>query len=179
MTFHIRDAGTLDLVPLHALNQSEIPHVGDVDRPRMAHLMKQARYLPIMENRQGTTGNAAREIAGFVICMDQEADYDSANYGWFKERYERFLYVDRIVVAAAFRRQGVAGNLYEACIAFGQSQGLPLLALEYNIEPPNLVSAAFHAACGFQEVGRRKDKASTKEVSMQIITIASRRPSNG
>lgn len=166
MPQHIRAAGASDLEPLHILNQSEIPHVGDVDAARMAHLASQARYLPVMEG--------AGELAGFVICMDHQADYDSPNYLWFKARYERFLYVDRIVVASAFRRKGVASKLYDAVIAFGRSQNLAVLALEYNIVPPNPVSAAFHAAYGFREAGRRQDEGSIKEVSMQTIEIPSR-----
>lgn len=166
MSLHIRTAQQDDLELLHALNQSEIPHVGDVDKDRMAHLMKEARYIPLMA---GTPDIG--DIAGFALCMDHDADYDSLNYRWFKARYERFLYVDRIVVASGFRRQGVAGKLYDAILAFGQSQDLALLALEYNIEPPNPVSAAFHAAYGFHEAGRRRDDKSIKEVSMQIIDI--------
>lgn len=165
MPLNIRDADPGDLAALHVLNQSEIPHVGDVDAARMAHLVDQARTLRVMED--------AGELAGFIICLDHQADYDSLNYLWFKARFERFLYVDRIVVASAFRRQGVASKLYDAVIAFGRSQYLPVLALEYNIEPPNPVSAAFHAAYGFREVGRRKDEFSTKEVSMQIIDMPS------
>ncbi len=34
------------------------------------------------------------------------ASYDSVNYRWFAERYERFLYVDRVVVAAAQHGRG-------------------------------------------------------------------------
>lgn len=157
-----------DLEALHALNQSEVPHVGDVSAVRMAHLLSEAHYIPVMK---GAGAENARTLAGFVICMDHEADYDSRNYLWFKARYERFVYIDRIVVASAFRRQGVASKLYDAVIAFGRSQNLPFLALEYNIEPPNPVSAAFHAAYGFHEAGRRRDEGSTKEVSMQTIDI--------
>lgn len=163
MSHQVRAADPSDLGALHALNQSEIPHVGDVDKTRMAHLVAEACYVPLIAE--------SPDVAGFVICMDHKADYDSLNYLWFKARYERFLYVDRIVVASTFRRQGIASRLYDAVLAFGQSQNLPLLVLEYNIEPPNPVSAAFHAAYGFQEVGRRRDEGSAKEVSMQTIEI--------
>lgn len=158
----IRTATHGDLEALLALNKSEVPHVGSIDAARMEHLFREAAYFPILES--------GGETAGFVICMDQDADYDSLNYLWFQERYGRFFYVDRIVVSANFRRQGIAGRLYDACIARAGAEGLEVLALEYNIEPPNPVSAAFHASRGFCEVGRREDSPA-KQVSMQIIDI--------
>lgn len=167
-TFTIRQATLADLPALLALNQTEVPHVGDIDSTRMDHLFAVAFAVCVCE--------ISGALAGFVICMDQDADYDSMNYLWFKERYARFAYVDRIVVSEKFRRRGIAGKLYEACLAARALRGLPLLALEYNIEPPNPVSAAFHAAQGFHEVGRRRNAESDtsgvhKEVSMQVIEI--------
>ena len=38
-------------------------------------------------------------IEAFLLAFDQDADYDSPNFLWFKSRYRRFVYVDRIAVA--------------------------------------------------------------------------------
>jgi len=38
--------------------------------------------------------------------------YDSPNYLWFRQRYPRFVYVDRVVVARAMRGRGYARLLY-------------------------------------------------------------------
>ncbi len=43
------------------------------------------------------------EADAFLIAFDQDADYDSPNFLWFRERFERFVYVDRIAVAPAAR----------------------------------------------------------------------------
>ncbi|RYF90942.1 MAG: GNAT family N-acetyltransferase, partial [Caulobacteraceae bacterium] len=32
-----------------------------------------------------------------LIAFDQDAAYDSPNFLWFRERYARFVYVDRVV----------------------------------------------------------------------------------
>jgi hypothetical protein len=37
------------------------------------------------------------------LAFDQHARYDSPNFLWFGARYPRFVYVDRIVVAASAR----------------------------------------------------------------------------
>lgn len=161
----IRQAAHYDLEDLLRLNQSEVPHVGDIDMARINHLFDEAAWFPVLEI-EGT-------LAGFVIVLDHTANYDSLNFLWFKERYKRFSYVDRIAVSPGFRRRGVAGMLYDDCTRFGAANHLPLLALEYNIIPPNPVSAAFHKAYGFREVGRRRDGETSKEVSMQILDILS------
>lgn len=161
----IRQATHYDLEDLLRLNQSEVPHVGDIDMARMKHLFEEAAWCPILE--------IDGAIAGFVIVLDHTANYDSLNFLWFKERYTHFCYVDRIVVAPDFRRRGVAGMLYGDCTRFGAANHLPLLALEYNIIPPNPVSSAFHKAYGFREAGRRRDGETSKEVSMQILDILS------
>ncbi len=159
----IRQATHYDLEDLLVLNQSEVPHVGDIDIARMNHLFDEAAWFPVLE--------IDGAVAGFVMVMDHTANYDSLNFLWFKERYKCFCYVDRIAVSPGFRRRGAAGMMYDDCIRFGAANHLPLLALEYNITPPNPVSAAFHKAYGFREVGRRRDGETSKEVSMQILDI--------
>jgi predicted GNAT superfamily acetyltransferase len=52
-----------------------------------------------------------RTIAAFLLAFREGAGYDSVNYRWFAQRYERFLYVDRVVVAPAARGQGAASQL--------------------------------------------------------------------
>ena len=56
------------------------------------------------------------ELDAFLLAFDQDADYDSPNFLWFRERYPRFVYVDRIVVAAAARGRGLARLLYRRSV---------------------------------------------------------------
>ena len=46
-------------------------------------------------------------MLGFVICLPPGTDYGSLNYAWFDERYDAFVYVDRIAVAEVHRNKGV------------------------------------------------------------------------
>lgn len=43
------------------------------------------------------------EADAFLIAFAQDADYDSPNFGWFKARLDRFVYIDRIAVAPSAR----------------------------------------------------------------------------
>ena len=98
----------------------------------------------------------ARRIGGleaFIIAFDQEAAYDSPNFLWFRERYQRFVYVDRIVTDAAARGKGHARRLYLDLFEQGKKAGHERVVCEVNAEPPNPASDAFHASLGFVEVG--------------------------
>jgi len=89
----------------------------------------------------------------FLLTFDQDADYASPNFLWFRQRYPRFVYVDRIITAAEARGQGHARRLYQALFDAATSAGHTVVTCEVNTEPPNPGSDAFHAAMGFGEVG--------------------------
>lgn len=127
-----------------ALNAAHTLETGPLDREELADIIDQAFY--------------AREVGGgadaFLIAMDQDAAYESPNFDWFKARYPRFLYVDRIIIASHARRRGLARGLYEDLFVQARRGGHEIVACEVNIDPPNPASDALHAALGFEEVGQ-------------------------
>ena len=88
-----------------------------------------------------------------LLTFDQGADYDSPNFLWFRERLERFVYVDRIVVSPEARGRGLARMLYAHLFDRARAAGHERVVCEVNADPPNPASDAFHAALGFVEVG--------------------------
>lgn len=90
----------------------------------------------------------------FLIAFDQDADYPGECFAWFKARYARFVYVDRVAVDPAHRKRGLARLLYEELFAAARVGGHDRVLCEVNLVPPNPGSDAFHAALGFEEVGR-------------------------
>ncbi len=93
------------------------------------------------------------DLEAFMIAFDQDADYASPNFLWFRDRYPRFAYVDRIAVAAAARGRGHARRLYEHLFETARRDGHSVVTCEVNSDPPNPASDAFHAALGFRVVG--------------------------
>ncbi|WP_285713062.1 GNAT family N-acetyltransferase [Erythrobacter oryzae] len=93
------------------------------------------------------------DVRALLITFDQSADYDSPNFLWFRDRFARFVYIDRIVVDEAARGLGLARKLYEQLFDLAHAAGHDLIACEVNSQPPNPGSDAFHAAMGFAEAG--------------------------
>ncbi|MVA95945.1 GNAT family N-acetyltransferase [Nitratireductor sp. CAU 1489] len=93
------------------------------------------------------------QVEAFLIAFDQDADYDSPNFQWFKARYSHFVYVDRVAVDPAARGKGHARRLYRHVFDRAATGGYPLVTCEVNEQPPNPASDAFHAAMGFEAIG--------------------------
>ena len=103
------------------------------------------------------------QIAALCIAMDQAADYDSPNLEWFRQRLKRFVYVDRVIVAAHARGRGIARILYRDLVVAAKGAGYTVVCCEVNVSPPNPGSDRFHDAFGFIEIGRAflADRAKT------------------
>ena len=109
----------------------------------------------------------AATIAGFVIAMDETSAYQSMNYLWFRARYPRFTYVDRIAIVPELKGRGLGRRIYDELGAMVRDRS-PLIACEVNVRPPNPESVAFHARIGFREVGQQDAEAGKKRVSLLI-----------
>lgn len=100
-----------------------------------------------------TTYARQAEGGAFLFAIDQTGAYNSPNFLWFRNRFERFLYIDRVAVAATHRRRGLAAALYKDLIGFAAARGDERVVCEVNSDPPNPGSDAFHAAIGFDVIG--------------------------
>jgi predicted GNAT superfamily acetyltransferase len=91
------------------------------------------------------------EVAAFAIAYGPNTAYESVHYRWHSERFEDFLYLDRIVVAESFRRRGIATALYDSLEQVAVEHGRMVCEI-YSI-PPNVESLAFHRGRGYVEIG--------------------------
>jgi hypothetical protein len=127
---------------LLALNNVHARELSWLDHDRLLHLVGQA----FLARRIGS-------VDAFLLAFDQDADYDSPNFLWFRARYSRFVYVDRVVSAVAARGRGNARALYDHLFETASHVGHRRVVCEVNSNPPNPGSDAFHAALGFAEAG--------------------------
>jgi predicted GNAT superfamily acetyltransferase len=136
-----------------ALNNAHAQELSWLEPARLQHLVSQAFSARRIGN-----------LDAFLLAFDQDADYDSPNFLWFRARYVRFVYVDRIVVAASARGRGCARRLYRGLFEQAEAANHERVVCEVNISPPNPASDAFHAALGFVEVGSASLHARSKTV---------------
>jgi predicted GNAT superfamily acetyltransferase len=127
---------------LLALNNDHAQQLSWLEPVRLQHLVEQS----FLARRIGS-------LEAFLLAFDQSARYDSPNFLWFCAHYPRFVYVDRIVVAATARGRGHARRLYDDLFRHAAEAGHERVVCEVNTQPPNPASDAFHAALGFVEIG--------------------------
>lgn len=160
----IRDATPADFPAILALNEAFVAALSPLDGARLARLHAQAALHRVIES--------AGRLEAFLLAFREGADYDSPNYRWFAQRYPRFLYVDRIVVAGSAQARGAGSRLYRELYVQAVRDAVPLITCEFDIEPPNPVSERFHARLGFREVGRQSLYGGSKTVSLQALDVA-------
>jgi predicted GNAT superfamily acetyltransferase len=140
----VRELARADWPAVLELNEASVRELSPLDEARLQYILVLA-HAALVVDREG-------EVAAFAIAIGPGTPYDSANYRWFAERYERFLYLDRIAVGAAHRRHGLGALLYgameQAARPFGQ------MVCDVNVRPRNDASLGFHAARGYEDVGR-------------------------
>ena len=121
-----------------------------------AHAVELSWLPPDRFQRLVAAAFAANRIGdadALLLAFDQDADYDSPNFLWFRARLRWFVYVDRVVVAPGARGRGLARRLYLDLFERAAAAGHDRIVCEVNRDPPNPASDAFHADLGFTEVG--------------------------
>jgi hypothetical protein len=162
MSTLIEDVSQNDLAEILALNESEVPHVGRVDIERMHWFAENATYFRV--------ARVDSQLGAFLIGLRPGTSYQSLNYRWFCDRYDDFAYVDRIAVAAAGRRLGLASSLYDD-FAAAMPSSVNVMTCEVNIRPPNAGSVLFHTRLGFREVGTLSSDDGSKKVSLLLKNL--------
>lgn len=143
-----------DVTCLWRINEEGLPGTGKVSEDAIIDLIDFAELTigAFEENK----------LVGFVICLPPKTEYGSLNYAWFNQRYEDFLYVDRIAVAKEHRNRKIGTLLYNKVIKYAQEKHRPVVA-EVSLKPPNHKSMRFHGRHDFNEVGifHHEDKSVT------------------
>lgn len=136
-----------DALAVWEINEEGLPGTGKVTVEEISYLIEISNIsIGIFEQD---------ELVGFVICLSPNVDYSSLNYAWFNEKYDEFIYVDRIAVSTNHRGRGIGSSIYQELFKISEKKRIPIAA-EVNSVPPNLGSMRFHQRFKFLEVGTLK-----------------------
>lgn len=152
MTLRLRAYQPDDLPTVHVINEAAYPAVGTETIEALGHIADESLIALVADEE------ATGAIAGFCLVLAPGADYDSMNYRWFGERYEDFVYLDRVAISPDFQRRGLGRAMYAEVerLAAERRPSAREFTLEVNLRPRNDQSLAFHAGLGFVEVGQRE-----------------------
>lgn len=163
MELAIRDVRETMLDSVLALNNAAGPGILPIDAQRLRRLYEIAAYFRVAE--------IDGHIAGFLIALTPDADYDSPNFGWFRQRYADFVYIDRIVIAQRYRGVGLGRIFYADAQSYAEVRS-PCLTCEVFLEPRDDASVLFHGTYGFREEGQQT-LSSGHRVSLLVKELCS------
>jgi predicted GNAT superfamily acetyltransferase len=164
MTAHtIRDAQQADFPRIVELNKTFVRYTSEMDLPRIQLLDRLSCYHKVVEYEG--------RIVAFLLVFDGLQDYDSINYQWFRQNCRDFIYIDRIVIDSAHQGQSLGTLLYQDLFDFAKKLAYKHIACEFDIQPPNLISARFHKGFGFNQLGTQVLSAAKKTVSLQVADV--------
>ena len=140
----LRDVRADDLPFVREINEQSVPAMNSLSSQDLEWFAEVAEYFRVAE--------VGGEIAAFLICLRPGTPYGSLNLAWLDRRFDDFLYIDRVAVAAPFRRNGLGTALYmdAARHAAGRYRSL---ACEVNLRPRNEASIRYHEQLGFTAYG--------------------------
>ena len=146
----IRPIVPSDFLKVLEINNSNVPALGELTLEKLHYLVEHSLHALVVEHHT---------LVGFCITFAPNAPYDSLNYLWFCERYEQFVYLDRIAFTSKAHGMGLGELLYQHIETLMCELKLEYpLCCEVNLEPPNPGSLRFHQSIGFVEVGQRQSE---------------------
>lgn len=93
--------------------------------------------------------------AGFVLTFTPGSAYDGLEFGWFAHTYsDRFLFIERIVVAPEHRRQGIGTMVYRAIER--AAKPFDRAVTRVLSDPPATAGLTFHTSRGYVEVAKQR-----------------------
>jgi predicted GNAT superfamily acetyltransferase len=140
----IRDLTPSDTDVIWDINQANTPALGDETLESMHEILLWSSIALGVEVDQ--------QLVGFCLLLSPQQPYTSTNYRWFCDRYQDFIYLDRVGFSAAHQGQGYGAALYAEVERLTKAA---YFTLEVNLDPPNDGSIRFHQRLGFTEVGQQ------------------------
>ena len=144
-----RNIEIADLERVLEINNTNTPGVSELTFAELESDLNNSLHALAIDNEQG-------DVCAFCITFAQDAPDAGDNHRWFAERYESFVYLDRIAIDSEYRNRGLGVRLYQSVeYEMLRSAEHSILCCEVNLEPPNPGSLRFHHRIGFTEVGQQ------------------------
>ena len=159
----IREFEIKDYERILQLNEESVHFLSPLTKDKLESMITQSEMLNVIE--------VDGIVEAFILTLREDKEYDSINYLWFSNHYDKFLYIDRVVVSLKMQGKGLGKTLYEYIFNYAKETGVAYIAAEIDINPPNPGSIIFHEKFGFKEVGKQRVAGGEKLVSLQVVSL--------
>ena len=145
----VRNIESADLTRVLEINNANTPGVSELTLSELETDIENCLHALAIDNEHG-------EVCAFCFTFAPDAPEAGANHRWFADRFESFVYLDRIAIDPTYQNLGLGVLLYQSVEQqIIDSAQHSLLCCEVNLEPPNPGSLRFHHRIGFTEVGQQ------------------------
>jgi len=143
----VRNIVGTDVTRVLEINNANTPGVSELTLSELETDIKNCLHALAIDNEHG-------EVCAFCITFAPDAPHAGVNHQWFADRFESFVYLDRIAIDSNHQNRGLGALLYQTVEQrMLESAEHSLLCCEVNLEPPNPGSLRFHKRIGFVECG--------------------------
>jgi len=101
----LREYMSDDLKRVLELNKASVHFLSPLTKEKLESLIKACDFSYVIE--------IDGLVEAFILALSENKDYDSVNYQWFKDKYDKFLYIDRVVVSKNCQSQGLGQFMYK------------------------------------------------------------------
>jgi len=92
------------------------------------------------------------DLRAFALGISSQQPQPDFTQQWLLMRFDSFVYLERLVVAAACRRHGVGRDLLQQTLQWAQERSLERVCCQVHERPANRVAQAFVEAMGFAPI---------------------------
>ena len=123
------------------LNQLHLPSLGSLEGlNHIENLYNSSSFFALIKINNN--------LVGLAIVMSTLSKYSSPNFLYFKNKYDDFMYIDRIAISEKYHRKGFGSLIYKELYNQSKNLGIPLCC-EVNTKPINQQSLDFHKKLEF------------------------------
>ncbi|MBX3738628.1 MAG: GNAT family N-acetyltransferase [Candidatus Didemnitutus sp.] len=129
------------------LDADNYPSVQSLDAAALTRLLAQGARPFVAVDERG-------EVLGYLMAFSSRSEYNGSEMVALRRRVgEPFFYIWEVVIAPAWRRQGMGRAFYAAIADVARREGVRVLCCGVNLDPPDRNAFAFHHALDFTEIG--------------------------
>src|SRR5262245_52767136 len=170
----LRSAMTVEIKDLHAdlsvrdgllrVNNLSDQETSTLTRERFDRMISLARVATFVE-----------PSAAFLLAFAEDDEFDGGHFLWCRSRFDQFLYIDRIVVAADRRRLGLGSLLYADLCKRAEELGQKSVVCEVNLQPRTPYQTGFTRLRG----SKRSEEPTIEHGAKTVRYLLRRWPSRG